>query len=59
MTIISDKIDFKTKILVKTEIFYNDKRINLSERYNSYNIYAPNSRALEYKDKKLTKINGK
>lgn len=34
--LISDKINFKAKLLLDRKTFYNNKRINLPRRYNNY-----------------------
>lgn len=38
-TLISDKIDFQIKLLLETKkVFYNDKSVNASRRYNNYEL---------------------
>ena len=60
-TLISDKIDFKTKAEKRDkEGHYRiDQRINPRRRKTIINIYAPNIGALQYVRQMLTSMKGK
>ena len=53
--LISDKIDFKLKMVKETRSLYSDKGVNTSRRYNNY-IYATNTGAPKYIKQKLTEL---
>lgn len=48
--LLSDKIDFKTKIVMRQRrTLYNEQSVNQTRRYNNYkHIYVPNKRGPKY-----------
>lgn len=58
--LISDKIDFKSKPVIRDKEEQSDKNTNLPGRFdNCKYICAPNNTALQYMKQTLTELKGK
>ena len=56
--LILDKMDFETKAIIRDKVWYNDKRVNLTRRYNIFKYLCTQLGAPKYTKQLLTDLKG-